>query len=162
MGTWDKTFPSGIPPKPRHRGTASTVGTKVFVMGGCIDNNEQVDDLALFNTSMYTISSLRPLHMYKHFKCTSPTLIYISLLRSSPIISYTIRLALKSWTKPKPKGASPAPRSGHTAAVHDNKIYVFGGETASGPTADHFVLDTGKLTSSLSLFFFSLFFCSSR
>jgi len=62
-----------------------------------------------------------------------------------PIITqFRLRdLALKSWTKPKPKGVSPTPRSGHTAVVHDNKIYVFGGETASGPSAEHFALDTG-------------------
>lgn len=51
MGNWDKTFPSGLPPRPRQRATASTVGQKILVFGGSVDG-EQVDDLALFNTSM--------------------------------------------------------------------------------------------------------------
>lgn len=86
MGSWDKTFPSGIPPKPRHRATASTVGTKVFIFGGCIDNNEQVDDLALFNTSMihsFHISShtsLAPLN-YTHAHSFSDHFVLILIYR---------------------------------------------------------------------------------
>lgn len=76
MGSWDKTFPSGIPPKPRHRATATTVGTKIFVIGGSVDN-EQVDDLALFNTGMYPFSHLlctQSSHFFLHTPHHSLTL----------------------------------------------------------------------------------------
>jgi hypothetical protein len=46
------------------------------------------------------------------------------------------------WTRKEPAGAPPSPRAGHAAAIFEGKLFVIGGESASGqPLADCHVLD---------------------
>lgn len=50
-----------------------------------------------------------------------------------------------TWTQPQVNGWI-APRTAFGAAVAENKLYVFGGQSAHGALNDLHYLDLGKLT----------------
>ena len=49
-----------------------------------------------------------------------------------------------TWEKLYTTGPKPGVRSGHTAVVHQNKMYVFGGQSDQGYYNDLFALDLGN------------------
>jgi len=60
-----------------------------------------------------------------------------------------VRAATESWSKVDTTGEIPQPRSGHTAVVYKQSMYLFGGRDGRTHFADLYSLNFGTLPSNL-------------
>lgn len=156
--SWEQIVIKGTPPCGRYGHTASVVGKKVFIFGG-FDGNSQLNDVHMLATSdeghyVWTqayVTGRAPCGRYGHTASVVGGKIFIfggnagTNMRLNDL--HVLDTEEMEWHSPLVGGSPPCERSGHTASVIGNKIFVFGGYSYAGGEwlNDMHVLNTGRM-----------------
>ncbi|KAG0362603.1 Negative regulator of mitotic exit [Podila minutissima] len=139
--------------------TAVNIGQYVIYFGGWDATSGQCDDsLHVLHTSRKEwnkppIQGTLPSPRHSHSGCSVGTTMYIfggqvDDYYLGDIVAFDMKTITQNprWEMIEPQTESPPARSGHCAAVHDGKIYIFGGADADYFYNDIWCFDTRALT----------------
>jgi len=151
---WSLSNAKGQVPKQGLKShTATVVGTKIFVFGGC-DAGDNFNDLLVFDTEIQywytpTVQGDIPPSHRAHSATLVGTKLFVFGGGDGPNYFrdlYILDTKTFVWTKPAVNGKLPDARRAHTADLIGNKIFVFGGGDGKQALNDVFTLDTETLT----------------
>ncbi|KAF9025835.1 Negative regulator of mitotic exit [Haplosporangium bisporale] len=139
--------------------TAVNIGQYVIYFGGWDATSGQCDDsLHVLHTARKEwnkppIQGTLPTPRHSHSGCSVGTTMYIfggqvDDYYLGDIVAFDMKTITQNprWDMIEPQTESPPARSGHCAAVHDGKIYIFGGADADYFYNDIWCFDTRALT----------------
>ncbi|KAF9317457.1 Negative regulator of mitotic exit [Podila horticola] len=152
--------PAGVDqPMAKSGHTAVNIGQYVIYFGGWDATSGQCDDsLHVLHTARKEwnkppIQGTLPTPRHSHSGCSVGTTMYIfggqvDDYYLGDIVAFDMKTITQSprWEMIEPQTESPPARSGHCAAVHDGKIYIFGGADADYFYNDIWCFDTRALT----------------
>ncbi|KAF9584015.1 Negative regulator of mitotic exit [Lunasporangiospora selenospora] len=147
------------PPLPKSGHTAVNIGQYILYFGGWDPTTGQCDNsLHVLHTARKEwnrphLHGQLPTPRHSHSGCSVGTIMYIfggqvDEYYLGDILAFDMKTITQNprWEALEPKTESPPARSGHCAAVHDGKIYVFGGADAEYFYNDIWCFDTKALT----------------
>ncbi|KAF9420897.1 Negative regulator of mitotic exit, partial [Podila epigama] len=152
--------PGGVDqPMAKSGHTAVNIGQYVIYFGGWDPTSGQCDDsLHVLHTARKEwnkppIQGTLPTPRHSHSGCSVGTTMYIfggqvDDYYLGDIVSFDMKTITQNprWEILEPQTESPPARSGHCSAVHDGKIYVFGGADADYFYNDIWCFDPRALT----------------
>ncbi|ODQ65979.1 hypothetical protein NADFUDRAFT_82875, partial [Nadsonia fulvescens var. elongata DSM 6958] len=142
---WTVANPTGLRPQGRYGHTISTIGSRLYVFGG------QLDDLFFNDLICFDLTSLRSAGC-KWEIITPSNSITPPCRTNHSIVTYQDKLYLfggtdgklwysdtyvfdpvdSTWTVLDCTGYIPAPCEGHSATIVDDIMYIFGGRNSKG------------------------------
>lgn len=152
---------SGQIPMPRGKHTASLVDGSLWIFGGSSEENYRNDvyqlDVHTLRWTRPVITGNAPSERQGHSAVVVGQKIFVFggyTLDGYVNDLHVLDTKLLTWSQPcggldlekrADKDFWPTPRSGHTASLFDNKIFVFGGASDMGSTHEIYVFDTATL-----------------
>ncbi|CAN6615855.1 hypothetical protein TRVA0_006S02014 [Trichomonascus vanleenenianus] len=141
---WTVAKPSGPRPSGRYGHTISTIGSKVYIFGG------QLDDYFFDDLICYDLTTLRSPD--SHWELIQPATQSPPPRTNHTVVTYQDRLYLfggtdgklwysdtwcydpqeNSWTLLECSGYIPSPCEGHSATIVGDIMYIFGGRSSQG------------------------------
>jgi N-acetylneuraminic acid mutarotase len=153
----------GVPPVPVHGHTLGVHNDSLFMFGGCIQSSSgqmhysnslhQYHIKTNFWSQVRVAESPRPPPRYSHVMAIANGMLVIhggdtdnctKYFDDLWVLNLDAACDVAVWTK-RSTGASrrPCSRSGHCAAVHEDELYIFGGEAPG--SSDAVILYSGQL-----------------
>lgn len=149
--TWTKVAATGQVPIPRMGHTATRVGHQILVFGGSTEDGA-LDDMYIFNTDTNSwlkpaVSGNAPSAREEHsaVRANNKIFFYGGLAPDGTILGdlHVFDAEFNLWfNNPPMTGQLPTPRSGHSAVMYENRMFVFGGHSTDGTLNELRILDT--------------------
>mmetsp|Transcript_15136 Transcript_15136/g.35474 ORF Transcript_15136/g.35474 Transcript_15136/m.35474 type:complete len:676 (-) Transcript_15136:68-2095(-) len=141
--TWSRVEARGVRPAARQGHAAVEVGSRIYVIGGCVQDVQCYNDIHIFNTetlewSQEPYSGDAPEPRGGHSATLLGAAIYVYGGASSMGAvgdTYRFDLVKRRWTRgiAVSGGVGPGRRTNHAAVADSNgRIYIFGGYSAEG------------------------------
>ncbi|ROT35326.1 kelch repeat-containing protein [Sodiomyces alkalinus F11] len=145
---WSRALPPGPRPSGRYGHTLNILGSKIFIFGGQVEGYF-MNDLAAFDLNKLQLPNNRWEMLIENTESTDR----VPPARTNhSVITFNEKMYLfggtngfqwfndvwcydpipNEWTQLDCIGYIPVPREGHTAALVDDVMYVFGGRTEEG------------------------------
>jgi N-acetylneuraminic acid mutarotase len=151
--SWTKVAAKGDIPTGRHSASATTVGDKVYIIGGT-KKNETFPDVYAIDKASWTWTKLtttgdKPPASWGHSATVvNDTQIWVfggEAVGGCTSNLYVLDTKTLVWSRPSTEGAAPTPRAYHTASLVGSQLYVLGGSNVNLEQDNLFVLDLDKL-----------------
>jgi len=132
---WLASKPTGDVPSKRYQHSGSTVGSKIYYIGGQELPEKRFDDIYTFDTETMAVARVTPAsgsppRFARHSAVTIGDTVY--LFGGFDGVSQHFHLATfethtNTWRTPTVLGDQPPSRTNHAAAALDGRMYLFGG-----------------------------------
>lgn len=151
---WSRAPVSGAPHPPFRAHTATLIGSSIYVFGGC-DSGACFNDLYIFDGDSFHWS--KP-HVVGDIPVPLRAMTCTAVGKKLVVFGggdgpayyndvYVLDTVNFKWTKPRIVGDQiPSKRRAHTACLHKNGIYVFGGGDGVRALNDIWRLDVSDMT----------------